>query len=469
MLAKRDHINLQLERLVVVLQSIKGYELDQLDQILTCDETLWMRELSKLQSCTQSLKNQSQLECKSQQIWQEFLQSYSSDHKIPLEEVLKCSLQMEESCMDYKHSTYQSTIAAIVLNHLENNIQIQMPTASGKTWVQGLLACYWIQQGKKVVILVPEKILKMQTQKFLQPLGIQLQIETIENFYITKRQYDILIVDEFDRITWKHPFYCHDGKLQGIWDIGLTRSYMFSTTCDQGIQRVLAQVCIRPKILKFKSEYEYLHELRQDQVGDVIVCSSAEDKLSKIKTEIQERGQALPYIIFCDDREKAIVKDMIEQTCKLRVKTGISLDILDEIESWQNGMLILSQDESFGYNTKFRTDAQVLIACEITSEGQYLQMRGRSSRSMGALQSKYYPVSTLPKQQILLRMKKISIERFGKLEQLVALIYKKRYSKVLIEAIADSQKDFDVIESLDDLKQLIGESAFRKLSQNLKN
>ncbi|KEJ82779.1 hypothetical protein OXYTRIMIC_244 [Oxytricha trifallax] len=382
--------------------------------------------------------------------------------------MLSCSQSLQESCLDYKHSIYQSTLAAIILNHHQNNIQVQMPTASGKTWVQGLLACYWIQQGKKVVIIVPDQILKLQTQKFLQPLGIQLQIETIENFYKQKKTYDIMIIDEFDHITWKYPYYYHEGKMYGVWDLGLTRSYMFSATCDQGILRVLAQVCIQPKVLKFKSEYEILNDLSQDQGGDIIVCANADERLQKIKKEIEECGHSVPLIIFCNGYDMDMVKGMVEQIGQLKVRVSISQTTLEEIQSWQNGVLILDKDESYGYNTRFRVDAQVLIACDIDSESQYLQMRGRSSRNMGALQSKYFPITILPKQQILHKMKQISIEKLDKLEQLVGLIYKKRFNKVLLEAVSDAKKENEVIASLEDLKQLIGTGAFQKLAQGIK-
>lgn len=35
-----------------------------------------------------------------------------------------------------------------------------MPTASGKTWIQGLIASYYIDSGEKVTLIEPNNLLR---------------------------------------------------------------------------------------------------------------------------------------------------------------------------------------------------------------------------------------------------------------------------------------------------------------------
>jgi reverse gyrase len=76
-----------------------------------------------------------------------------------------------------------------------------MPTASGKTWIQGLLAQYFISRGKKVTILEPNETLRKQTLSLIGNIDDNLSVNTIDWFYKYPSSEEIVIVNEYDYIV----------------------------------------------------------------------------------------------------------------------------------------------------------------------------------------------------------------------------------------------------------------------------
>ena len=73
---------------------------------------------------------------------------------------------------------------------------------------------------------------------------------------------------------------------------------------------------------------------------------------------------------------------------------GSSLHNLKMIRNWDYGILFLKEEDAIGLNTMFKKDSLVMIAQQVTSEEQYMQMIGRSSRARGLCRSIYYPETT---------------------------------------------------------------------------
>ena len=59
---------------------------------------------------------------------------------------------------------------------------------------------------------------------------------------------------------------------------------------------------------------------------------------------------------------------------------------LQEIRTWQSGLLVLDADEGVGTDTKFAKDAIVFILAEVKKSSIFQQMLGRGSRSRGVCQ-----------------------------------------------------------------------------------
>lgn len=51
---------------------------------------------------------------------------------------------------------------------------VELPTGSGKTWIQGLIAKYYCLQNKKVTIIEPNKNLRNQTNLMLEAIDFNI-------------------------------------------------------------------------------------------------------------------------------------------------------------------------------------------------------------------------------------------------------------------------------------------------------
>jgi len=60
--------------------------------------------------------------------------------------LVKISKEVELKCETYQHSLYQCAVAGIILSSPGMFKLIDMPTGSGKTWVQALIAKYYLNK-----------------------------------------------------------------------------------------------------------------------------------------------------------------------------------------------------------------------------------------------------------------------------------------------------------------------------------
>jgi hypothetical protein len=79
---------------------------------------------------------------------------------------------------------------------------------------------------------------------------------------------------------------------------------------------------------------------------------------------------------------------------------------LREVRTWDYGILFLSREESRGVDTRFKSDAQVMILSTVTSYHELQQMVGRSSRSRGVCSGTLYVVSEEKQYQVIEKIKR---------------------------------------------------------------
>ena len=64
-----------------------------------------------------------------------------------LDEMNKISHDLSENIGIYRHCEYQSMIAAAIVSQVKDFVVATVPTGSGKTWIQGLVAKYFCLRG----------------------------------------------------------------------------------------------------------------------------------------------------------------------------------------------------------------------------------------------------------------------------------------------------------------------------------
>lgn len=82
-----------------------------------------------------------------------------------------------------------------------------VPTGSGKTWIQGLVARYFCDNGKKVIVVEPTETLKVQTAEKLTTIHAHIAVTSIEEFYDEGSKRDVIIIDEYDSVVQEWSYF----------------------------------------------------------------------------------------------------------------------------------------------------------------------------------------------------------------------------------------------------------------------
>ena len=78
-----------------------------------------------------------------------------------------------------------------------------------------------------------------------------------------------------------------------------------------------------------------------------------------------------PMIVIYDEEQLTDLQQLL-QSKKYRHRLGASEDNLQEIKSWDYGLLLLQPNECRGTDTRFAKDAVVLIVAKVESYSLYL-------------------------------------------------------------------------------------------------
>ena len=140
---------------------------------------------------------------------------------------------------------------------------------------------------------------------------------------------------------------------------------------------------------------------------------------------------------------------------------------MQEIKSWDYGLLFLKPHECIGTDTRFAKDAVVLIIAKVESYSLYLQIIGRSSRSRNVCDGILY-CPTLEKASVILqRMKSHSCNMLLELEHLMHLLEKKAKDVNLVKAIKKRLGEGQMIQTVKDVEQSMDGKVFEKLMKNV--
>ena len=155
-----DHIGISVQRLLSVLDNLKPSTSEVIRQCLALPSSQWETESLKL--CGLSGSSIGTLSIQQvHDIYLEHTKDLSADNLVTLEKITEVSRIIEQEQPLYMQSNYQICITAVVASKNYQTAVVEMPTGSGKTWVQCLLAKYYCSLGKKVTIIEPNERLKL--------------------------------------------------------------------------------------------------------------------------------------------------------------------------------------------------------------------------------------------------------------------------------------------------------------------
>jgi hypothetical protein len=150
--------------------------------------------------------------------------------KVPLEDLLQLSRGVSDEVQEYRHCDYQAAIAAIALSQKKPFVVVVSPTASGKTWIQGLIAKYLCEQGLSVTVVEPNEHLRVQTTEKLAVVDYGIAVTSIDMLYREGPWGQVMILNEYDMIASDKPYSVQQQGIQGLWQLKGKQVFAFSAT-----------------------------------------------------------------------------------------------------------------------------------------------------------------------------------------------------------------------------------------------
>ena len=267
---------------------------------------------------------------------------------------------------EYRHSDYQCAVAGIALSQDTPFTIVVSPTASGKTWIQGLIAKHFCVMGKKVAVVEPTEELRLQTIDKLGVIDYSIDVLSIESYYMTGGACEVVILNEYDYLLASKPFSVAGDVINGLWQLRGKKVIAFSATSSTPVERMMGNCIAIPTVVRFKSEYEHVHGGSPITDPVIIPCTDIEHTLTQIVEEISKRYDSQPVIVINDQDQREALTHLMTVN-KFRHKVGAQRRYLDEVRLWEYGVLMLTMEEGRGVDTRFRKDARVLIACSVDS------------------------------------------------------------------------------------------------------
>ncbi|KEJ82398.1 hypothetical protein OXYTRIMIC_115 [Oxytricha trifallax] len=358
-------------------------------------------------------------------------------------------------------------IAATLSSSNSRITLVEMPTGSGKTWVQALLASYYATQNKQVTIVEPNIMLKSMVQDRLGVVIDNLRVMDIESYYKHQIKDDVLIIDEYDSVIEKKPFYSLGKSLTGLWAFSNKVVFMFSATKTRYHKYILQEVFENISEMKFLSEKQVASgNIEEDSCQ--IICVKKDQKLSvAVADQIEQHKQNSPLIIIFSKENSGDIETLQKQNFGVPSFFASDPYFLESIKEKDKGILFLPEEYGIGVDTKFKVDAIVLLATLVTSETQLYQMIGRGSRSQG--QQRGIVFEQLAESQTLFwgRLKRQHNLKLRELSSLLKVIYRRRNNGRLAEIIEDAQLEDDNLSTLKDLESIVGLKMYSSLIQGI--
>jgi hypothetical protein len=112
---------------------------------------------------------------------------------------------------------------------------------------------------------------------------------------------DVYILNEYDTIIHGHSFAVRQQSIRGIWELRQKKVFAFSATSSPAHERILDSCIGAPTILKFKSEYEMMHDACPIVDPVVYASKSNEDRMQSFEAELERQYENFPVVIIHDE------------------------------------------------------------------------------------------------------------------------------------------------------------------------
>ena len=224
----------------------------------------------------------------------------------------------------------------------------------------------------------------------------------------------------------------------------------FSATSSVSYERLINNCICTPTILKFKSEYEMVHGTSPVTDPSVVICADTPGYETAVLADLDKHYELHPVILVVDSESRGPFLKHIKAS-KFKYAEGGHQHVLADIRSWEYGVLLLTREEGRGVDTRFRKDAIVLIATEVSNYHELQQMVGRSSRTRGVYEGILYVTGQERPVQVVERLKRSSVSVLQDLEKLLILVEKRSKDQTLIKLLTEAREKGSHVKSLQEV------------------
>lgn len=135
-----ESIQLSISQLIIALELLCPLKQESIIEIFNLPSTKWMVAAEQV-SNKEDAPNKAVMQEKLPDLYNSFTKD--ADEPVALDAMHAISLEVSEVVDAYRHCEYQSMIAASIVSQKSNFVVATVPTGSGKTWIQALVAKYF--------------------------------------------------------------------------------------------------------------------------------------------------------------------------------------------------------------------------------------------------------------------------------------------------------------------------------------
>ncbi len=118
----------------------------------------------------------------------------------------------------------------------------------------------------------------------------------------------MIFLNEFDEVVVRSPFKACGGSIRGLWLLNNRKVFLFSATHSKSVEKILLGVFDDLSLLKFRSEFEIIHQT-SSVAGSVVRTYQSSDLLLKgLAEDVEKYYLTTPIVIIQDSKYKEITE-----------------------------------------------------------------------------------------------------------------------------------------------------------------
>ena len=152
-------------------------------------------------------------------------------------------------------------------------------------------------------------------------MDYSINVVTVEQFLREPQRAEVVLINEYDVIINDTPMIVHSSSIKGLWSLREKQVVAFSATSSSSYERFVFNCIAPPTVLKFKSEFEMVHESSPIVDPLVVPAKTKDERDAAALATAEKQYEKQPVIVIVDDADRGAVKELLSQR-KYKVEEG---------------------------------------------------------------------------------------------------------------------------------------------------